>query len=281
MKLQDIQKQVIDAFYQQFKNYEGGLNLSRPHIPLISEGYLKNRVIVMGQETNTWYRKGEDDLKDYYLGHYDPSNTNYGSEPYKEFVKNSAEKYSGAFWRFSRKLYLNNVLEGNLQNDGFLSHCWINLFTTEAVNEKNEIDGRPTKNLILRNEVLSLEKGLHLKLFEILKPEMLILLTGLFLTTDLINSTFQLDFNELEYPTIDNNEVFGSHELCELKINSPSHPLFSSKIVRAYHPTFFLGGRINKVKKLQLRAEKVGLQIGINQHYNDTLQGWIKLNLKF
>ena len=69
MKLQDIQKQVTDAFYQQFKNYEGGLNLSRPHIPLISEGYLKNRVMVMGQETNTWYRKGEDDLKDYYLKH--------------------------------------------------------------------------------------------------------------------------------------------------------------------------------------------------------------------
>lgn len=145
-QLNEIQKRINQIFFETFRNYKGGLNLSRPLIPLISENYLKNRVIIIGQETNTWYKEGEDDLNNIYLKDYNSSDIFYGTSVYKKFIKEAAPRYGGKFWEFTKALYSKIFFNGQLQEDGYLGHCWINLFSVESVGEKGNQKGRPTNN---------------------------------------------------------------------------------------------------------------------------------------
>lgn len=277
MKLEDIQKSVTQLFLNYFNKYEGGLNLSLPHVPLISEAYLKNRIIVLGQETNTWYGVGDDDLIKIYLENQDSDNIYYGSEPYKQFIKDSSQKYGGKFWQFNRSLYSEGIIDGPIQKDGYLSHCWLNLFFVEAVNKKGNSDGRPTKNLELRSKILSLQEDLLLKLFELLEPKILIALTGQNLDVALFKDSLKLEWHEnhTEWSSVDDTGVFTPHELSQVLVKKAGHPLQNTMILRTYHPTYFLG-RINSNKKLKNLAEERGINVSLSQHYQNIVFNWLR-----
>jgi hypothetical protein len=275
MQLENIQRQVSELFYHQFEKYTGGLNLSRPHIPLISEAYLKNRIVIIGQETNTWYRQGDDDLYNFYLQNYDASNPYYGTEPYREFIRDSAGAYPGKFWEFAKKLYDKGLIEGPLQKDGFLGHCWINLFAVEAVPEKGSKVGCPTSNSKLAAEIAALQNHLLLDLFQILKPKMIIALTGQSLDPMLFNKSLGLSWEgDMRWSPVDSAGVLECHELAEVAILVKEHPLFGVKLVRAYHPSYFMG-KINSSKKLSARLATVADHVNPSQYYQNTLSKWI------
>ncbi|MGM0947152.1 MAG: hypothetical protein ACQEW9_18400 [Bacteroidota bacterium] len=277
MKLEEIQKSVSHLFYEYLKEYKGGLNLSLPHIPLISEAYLKNRIIVLGQETNTWYGEGNDDLSEMYLKNYDSENIYYGTEPYKTFIKDSSQKYGGKFWQFNRSLYSEGLIEDPIQKDGYLSHCWLNLFFVEAVGEKGNTEGRPTSNIKLKSEILSLQQDLLLRLFEVLKPKILIALTGKPLDVALFKESLKLEWHEnhTDWSSVDNFGIFTPYELSEVQVKKAGHPLQNTKILRAYHPSYFLG-RINSNKKLKKLAEEKELKGSLSQHYQNVVFDWLR-----
>ena len=54
-EVKKIQKLVHELFRNTLTTKENDFNLSYPLIPRISEAYLNNRIVIVGQETNTWY----------------------------------------------------------------------------------------------------------------------------------------------------------------------------------------------------------------------------------
>jgi hypothetical protein len=110
-ELETLQKAINDLFYQTFKEYEGGKGYSKPLIPVISERYLENRVVVMGQETYTWFRDTDDDLKNRYLNEDGRAET---LNNYTDFVTERALKKGGKFYYY---IYLHdNMDHGRLED---------------------------------------------------------------------------------------------------------------------------------------------------------------------
>lgn len=288
MKLESIQKEVTQLYYNHLKDYQGGLNLSRPHIPLISEAYLKNRIIILGQETNTWYRQGEDDLLNFYKNNHNPNDPFYGSEPYREFIRDSVERYPGKFWEFSKKLYDYGLIKGPIQKNGYLGHCWINLFAVEAIPCKNargkeKTNGQPTRNIELRNQVINIQGNLFFKLMDLLKPKIIIALTGKGLDVALFRSSLGLSFssddNNMKWINPDHNLIFDDGQICEVKITKKDHPLLNTKIIRTYHPNYFLG-RFNSNKSLKEKLLTKGIYESVGIYYQNVLFKWLKENMK-
>lgn len=278
-QLNETQQKVTQLFFQTFNGYRGGLNLSKPLIPLISENYLKDRVLILGQETNTWYKEGDDDLLNVYLKNYDPSDIYYGTSVYRTFIKSAAPRYGGKFWEFARNLYTKKYFNGQFQEDGYLGHCWINLFSVESVGEKGNSKGRPTTNPKLRIEVINLQKELLFKLMEILRPKLIIAFTGRTLDSPLFIQGLGFDWSksQLEFIPVDTAGIFDLGHLAEVKILLPEHPLFNTKFIRCYHPTYFMG-RINTNKKLRKLAEEHKIEGSISKHYSNAVENWIKKN---
>jgi hypothetical protein len=269
MEKEQLQKQVIDLFINQFINYKGGLYLSTPLIPRISDGYLKNRVLIVGQETNTWFRSGKDDLLTVFLNNLDNVETNCITDKYDKFIKKMSRKnYGGNFWGFSRSLYNGNFLDGEMLTDGMLNHCWMNFFSVEACEDKKGKKGRPTSDQDLADKICELQDDLLLSAINILKPKLVIFQTG-----PSIDKRLQklMRIAPENYSTLDNLNVFSSLELAELDIES--HP--STKFIRAYHPSYFMG-RINGYKKLKKKAKTAGINQNLSSYYMDLLLG--KLN---
>ena len=279
MSLELIQKEVTELYYNHFKDYQGGMNLSRPHIPLISEAFLQNRIIILGQETNTWYRQGEDDLLNFYLKNHNSHDPYYGTEPYLEFIRDSVERYPGKFWEFAKKLYDKGLIEGPIQKNGHLGHCWLNLFSVEAVSEKGNTKGRPTNDPLLSKKIIDLQQNLLLNLLKLLKPKLLIALTGRKLNPQLFNQSLGLPWEEIEWITIDETGIFNDQHVSEVKIINSEHPLFGVKIIQAYHPSFFMG-RINGTKKIRNKMDGQAINDSISQYYQNILFKWLKENIK-
>lgn len=285
-ELERIQAKVTQLYYSHLKKYrniEENLHLSLPHIPLISEAYLENRIIIMGQETNTWYREGDNDLLNVYLKKYDEKNPDplYGTEPYRKFISESVEAYPGKFWEFAKNLYSKNLIEGPIQKNGYLGHCWINLFSVEALEGKKDSDGRPTKNTDLRDKVLALQDGLLYELLSILKPKILIALIGGNLSSAFMVDSMGLNWknDQLKWSTIDPNQIMGDHELVEYQVNLTNHPLDGVKILRTYHPSYFMG-RINGNKKLKKKMEDEAIDYSISEYYQKLIFEWISKNIE-
>lgn len=286
-ELEKIQSKVNDVYYKHLAKYEGGLNLSFPHVPLISEAYLKNRIIIIGQETSTWYRKGDDDLKNVYFKNYQSSSDFDPTLYYKEFVDGLAGANRG-FWKFSKKLYVERVISGPIQENGYLNHCWINLFSVEAIPKKGskgkeKTDGQPTQNEKLRKEVLKLQGSLLYDLMVILKPKILIALTGHKLNGVLFADSLGLSFedgkNHMIWKDVDPNGILVDRNISEVEIIKENHPLRETKIIQAYHPNYFMG-RINTIKKLKKRLEENQMDMSTSDYYQKVLFDWIRNQLQ-
>ena len=244
-EVQQLQQSIIQLFREQFVGDPGNYKLSMPLIPRISENYLINRTVVVGQETNTWWVDG------YRQGFINPGADiakNALEICYDPFVRDCVNTYGGKFWQFNRSLYNENIISGKIVENGKLSHAWINLFAMEACSNKNDNWGRPTKNLELRNFILNLQKDITYRLLCLLKPRLVIFLTGC--TLDQVISEYALNNTIIERISIDKNNVFDERHLCEIRI-APGNPLSDSKILRLYHPSYFLA-RINSKSNVNI-----------------------------
>lgn len=250
-----IQEEINALYFDKFRKYEGGLNLSVPLVPRISSSYLKNRIVVVGQETNTWYREGIDDLHEIFLKRGNVQETAVNSR-YDHFIRNTAQKYGGKFWAFQRMLYEEGIVDGEMVKDGVLSHCWINLFSVEACRNKKDENGRPTKNSRLAAEIIKIqEKLLHEMLF-ILQPKLIVFLTGPSL--DFYLKTTGINDLNCKWMKLDVSNVLSVDQLAEVEITDTFHPLFNTKIIRCYHPSYFMA-RINSHKNLAKKLENCGV----------------------
>jgi hypothetical protein len=266
--LAQIQDQINTLYINQFKDYSGGLNLSVPLIPRITQSYLINRTIVLGQETNTWYRNDvSDGLKTLFLQNTNKVEQICLVERYDKFIREEAEFYWGKFWDFNRLLYIKKKLKGNLVNADGLNHCWLNIFTIEACVDKADDNGRPTKNSELARKIINLQSNLLYKILEVIKPKFIIAVTGN--TLDHILFSTVLNTQIYEMTSLDPNGILNEKHLCKIKILEKNHPLKNTRIIRAYHPTYFMG-KINCYKALSQKLKNKRLYCSVAEYYTNT-----------
>lgn len=262
----EVQKRIIDLYKEKFSDYKGGLNLSTPLIPRISQEYLKNRVLVIGQETNTWYRKSNDDLKLFFVENLDKIEEICIKNKYDHFIKHYAEKYGGKFWEFSRQLYKRKIIKGEMVSNNKLSHCWINFFSVEGCENKKDRKGRPTVNQELANSIVELQGDLLLRIIEILEPKIVLLLTGNSL--DWLIMKKGLNIKEFKLKNIDDKGILNTKMLAQVEVLDENSILANIKIFRSYHPSYFMA-RINSFKKLKLKLAKENLKISNANYYSN------------
>jgi hypothetical protein len=268
-----LQKELIDIFIDKFKKYGGGLNLCTPLIPRVTSRYLDSRVIVIGQETNTWYNKTKDDLKEDFLSNLGRIEKICVEERYENFILNFADRYGGKFWNFTKLLYQKEIINGEMIIDGELGHCWMNFFSVEACQSKKDEMGRPTKNRKLANEVIKLQEDLLLQSIKILRPKLILLLTGNSLDWFLTNKALKID--KYEFRSVDENQIIETSQLAELAILDKSNVLSKMKIIRGYHPTYFMA-RINTFGRLQNRIKEEGVDSTNSKYYTELLINVLK-----
>lgn len=239
-EVEKLQGDIIDLFKRTLTKRVEGYNLSFPFIPRISKEYLKSRVVIVGQETNTWYNTGNG--SDYH-GIFLEGKNNIEIEAldrrYDVFVRNHVSKYGGKFWQFNRSLYSDNgIFDTSIVKDGELSHCWINLFSMEACVNKKDSWGRPTKNQELRKSVLNIQGKLTFELLKLLKPKIIIFLTGAPL--DYVIKEYALNSEIYDLKSIDEYNVLEEKHAAKIEVDKDS-PFYETDIFRLYHPSYFLG----------------------------------------
>src|SRR5574344_382065 len=223
-----LQEKINQLFSDYLSRGVDGDTFSLPLIPRISAEYLKNRLVIVGQETNTWYAPYSQ------FKHKGPSCC---LEAYDDFISNHASTYPGKFWEFSRSLYNNDKVFSNaMVKDGRLSHVWINLFAMDACAEKNDKNGTPTKNLKIRENLLGLQKDLCFQVLNALEPKIILFLTG----PNLDNVIERYALNNL--PDINGqrlDQLIPCRALARCVMPKDSC-LRNANIIRSYHPTYFM-----------------------------------------
>lgn len=236
--LKAIQNEIERLAYERFRNIDCSEYFTYPLVPRISEEYLKNRVVVMGQETNTWY------------GHIDNpekrENFLEGSlAEYDRFVRERAASYRGKFWHFSRSLYKRGILEGCICNGNRLSHCWMNLFCIEnSAYQGDKKKNLPSQNRDLANRVIEIQQDFVFQVLCLIRPKVVLALIGN--DNDDLFKKYALGTEDVRSISVDSSNVFGERELAEFKVCERNNPLYETLILRTYHPTFFMwkmGGR--------------------------------------
>ena len=266
--MEKIQQEINNLFSERLKSYSGGNNLSIPHIPRISKNFHFTKTVVIGQETNTWYRKGNDDLKNIFLKDIDKITNICLESRYDKFISEEAANYKGMFWKFNRLLYEKNILEGKMIENGMLSHVWLNTFVTEACKCKKDKNGRPTKNINLQKKVIDLQQDLVYQVLKILSPKNIIILTGH--SVDNVLRSYVLKSHNIDFIRIDKRNIIDKWKLAQIKIKDESHPLYNCNIIRCYHPSYFLG-YINGNKKISSNLKKNKLTDTPSKYYTNLL----------
>ena len=198
-ELKMIQDEINRCVYETFNGVSGYDGFSIPCIPRISSQYLKNRFVILAQETNTWYPN---------VGHFqDLASSKYCNlekilyeNCYDDFCQWASETYKGAFWDFSRFLYSDEgVLCGPIHQDKYLTHCWMNLFCIEKCRNKRDRFGRPSQNRNLAEFIVKIQKDLVFKILKIIKPKTILAMTGYQNDSFLIENGLGTSFDRVDF----------------------------------------------------------------------------------
>lgn len=202
---------------------------STPFLLKVSESYedAKQKVMIVGQETFTWYGKyGE------FLSQKDP--IGYAQSQYSQFVESESHNYNSPFWNYLNKLFENTNVEW----------IWNNAFKMETVeylsNEK--FLGKKVSLSVLSkskhykyfiDKIKSLQRDIFIKELEILKPDIVIFFTGN--PYDSLFMDWQFDTNDDFYQSIPKAVEMG---IDKWKLGRLNSPLLPYQTFRTYHPNY-------------------------------------------
>lgn len=272
-EVEEIQEKINNLFIKAFKDYKGGLNLSVPLVPRISKAFLVNRTIVIGQETNTWYRHGEDELKNVFVEDTENIIKVCLNDRYDLFIGKHVKSYRGKFWAFNRLLYKKNIIDGEIVLGDELSHCWVNLFAVEGCKNKKHNNGRPTVNRELASNIVELQGTLLYEIFRLLKPKLIIFLTGHSLDEILMKTA--VCSSDIYSKPIDSKKILNVNMLSQIIVKDKDHILKGVNIIRSYHPSYFMG-RINTFKSLKKSLRSNNLNCSNADYYTNVLTEKLK-----
>lgn len=238
---ESLQSKVNELYAETFKN-ESDLTLCFPLLPRINDAYIKDRIMIVGQETKGWYCK----LGNYNSLVHDPKRmVDVALEAYDDFAKYSAlDNNTNIFWTFLNELYREVFKRDVVDGDGNLGHVWLNVFLMEAIDELDD-KGKPTTNKNIAAGVLKQQDRLLYHLLKLLKPRIILFLTGPTLDWALEEYIFSEDYSDgcLSYSKVSENASFGSNAFAKIQMKKVIPELAETKIYRMFHPNYlhFLG----------------------------------------
>ncbi|MCQ2089158.1 MAG: hypothetical protein MJY93_02805 [Fibrobacter sp.] len=232
-----LQQKVNELYIETFKN-ESDLPLCIPLLPRINDAYLKDRIMIVGQETNGWYSN---------FGNYNglvhnPSRmVELSLEAYDDFTKYAVlNNGNNIFWTFLNELYKKVFKRDIVDADGNLGHVWLNVFLTEAIDYFQK-QGKPSTESKIAAGVLKQQDRLLYHLLKLLKPRIILFLSGPKLDWALEQYVFSENYAVgcLTFSKGCENSSFGSNAFAKVEMKNVIPELAETKIYRMYHPNHF------------------------------------------
>ena len=218
-----------DYFCKNNLKDEEILNFSRPFLLDVNDEYINSekKVMIIGQETYTWYGLYKDFLNE-------DDGIKRTQDIYRNFMLDNKSNYNSPFWNFFNKLEENS-------NASFICNNVYKLETIEYLEHPNKLGKKVGFSVLSKNKVYKhliekvkvFQKDILIKEIEILKPDVVIFLTGhpydsLFMDKQFNNiETFYQDINEATLLKIDQWK-FGRFKNEYLPYNT----------YRTYHPNY-------------------------------------------
>lgn len=279
-ELKHLQDCINNLVYDTFGGVSEYDDFSVPCIPRISPQYLKNRFVILAQETDTWYPDcGR--FPEFAQSKFSDVEKILYEERYDNFSEWAADVYGGAFWEFTRNLYNNGILESPIHEKKWLSHCWMNLFCIEKCVDKRDNSGRPSQHKDLANKVVFVQRNLVFQILALVKPKIILATTGHSNDSFLLKNGLGSEWSQVEFKAVDEENIYEIKHIAEIRIKDANNPLYGVKILRAYHPNFFLKRINNKriFKNVSNQIEKRSLNVTKAQYYQkillETLRKWV------
>ena len=279
-ELKHLQDDINNLVYDTFRGVSGYDDFSVPCIPRISPQYLKNRFVILAQETDTWY-PNYGRFSEFAQSKIEDVEKMLYEERYDDFSECASESYPGAFWEFTRNLYNKGILESPIHNKKWLTHCWMNLFCIEKCVDKRDNHGRPSQHKDLAKEVMSIQGNLVFQILALIKPKIILATTAHFNDSFLLKNGLDSNWSQVEFKAVDEENIYEIKHIAEIRIKDANNPLYGVKILRAYHPNFFLKRINNKriFKNVSNQIEKRSLNVTKAQYYQkillETLRKWV------
>lgn len=274
-EIDKLQHDINNLAYWTFKNgckdcSEQYLKkFSIPLIPRITQEYLAYRLVILGQETSTWYPRSWHENED--KNH--PLHESYKAFNLRDFInakESDAEqicqvcrydrhvqyvygkgKRTQGLWGFSKKVCKEN-LGFCIKPNASIPFCLLDLFCTETVAFNGE-KGKPSQNEKLADEVIKMQSNLLYRILTLIKPKAILATTN-YKNDDILKQYALGDPNAKIVP-IDNSGAFSPEEIASIDIAQGE--LIDTKVIRTYHPNFFYGScspqRIRKMMDKERR----------------------------
>lgn len=205
------------------------LQFSTPFLlkPNTSYELSKQKIMIVGQETYTWYGKFAEFLSN-------ESPINYAQNVYSKFHEEESTNYNSPFWSYINKLFENSDYHW----------IWNNVFkleTVEYLSDEKHLGKKVSLSVLNKNKkyrylidkIKSIQKDIFLKELEILKPDVVIFFTGN--PYDNLFMDWQFDTQKNFYQEIPEAFEIG---IDKWKFGRLCNPLLPQKTFRTYHPNY-------------------------------------------
>lgn len=310
-EIDDLQSEINHLAYTTFKQGCKGYSTERlkdfsiPLIPRITQEYLdnKNRLVILGQETSTWYGKGwyeNEDKNDELYGLYKEFNlydfiNAKESEVericqvcrYDRHVHFICDTEDGArkkgIWGYSKKICREvlgvhikpppkNSPKTKLKID--IPFCLLELFCIETVKyDENgwpspKQEDQPSQNEDLAKEVIKMQGNLICQILELIKPKAILATTNY--KNDGFLKQYALGDPAAKIIAVDKSGRFSIDEIAFMEIGQDA--LKGTKVIRTYHPNYFYGGKMpGRERKVIEKKKRAPYQELISKSLADCL----------
>lgn len=242
---------------------------SIPLIPRITQEYLDYKLVILGQETATWYPeswyKNEDKNHPLYKSYkefnlYDFINAKESDvericqvcryDRHVQYVYGKGKKTQG-LWGFSKKI-CREVLGHRIKPNTGIPFCLLDLFCTETVEFHGE-KGKPSQNEALAGEVMNMQSDLLYQILTLIEPKAILATTNE--KNDDILKQYALGDPKAKNTTVDESGKFTTGEIARIKIGQGA--LKDTEVLRTYHPNYFYGSGYSQGIRKMMNKEKI------------------------
>jgi hypothetical protein len=236
-----LKEMYNEYFVNHAKELEEERNFSRPFLMNVKEDYIKSskKVMIVGQETFGWYGTYEQFLNE-------KDSVEITQKIYDKFLENCSNDYNSPFWNFFNELKKVNSDASIIWNNVFKFETVDYLNTPEALNNKYGLSSlsKMKKYRYLIDKIKALQKDVFIKELDILKPDVVIFLTGH--PYDSLFMDWQFKDISIFYQSIEEAENQGIDKWKLGQFRNDHLPL---KTFRTYHPNYLR--RSSKLSKVQ------------------------------
>lgn len=280
-KIDDLQSKINCLAYTTFKQGCKGCSAERlkdfsiPLIPRIPQKYLEYGLVILGQETDTWYGN-ENEVKNnplykefnlYDFIHAQESEVERicqvcRYDRHVDFIFNTEDgARKQGIWGYIRKICRevlgepesrkNNSPKLDTKKD--IPFCLLDLFCVETVKYgEPSSKHRPSQDKDLADEVIKMQGDLIYQILELIKPKAILATTSY--KNDGFLKQYALGDPAAKVTAINKSGHFSIDEIAFMDIGQGA--LKGTKVIRTYHPNYFYGSNRGGRKMMEKKKRE-------------------------